>query len=627
MKPFFISRLLCSTVCMMLCAYASFSQAFATHHGMTSAEYQSKFDSYKSQGYRLVQVDGYAIGSTANYAAIWEKSSGPALATHHAMTAADYQSKFNTYKSQGYLLVQVDGYSIGNTAYYAAIWEKKSGDIGAHHGMTGAEYQKKYDEYKKQGYQPVWVSGYGIGNTAYYAAIWEKTSASIPTHHGMSSADYQDKFNEYMNDGYRLKMVSGYNVGNTDYYAAIWEKRRGPGWSARHRMTHMGYQNEFDNHIYSGYKPAHISGYVIGGKARYASIWESTGAWSSEDLDHIDKTVLAFMKKHSVPGTSIALVKDGKLVFSKGYGVMDKSTGEAPGPNTMFRVASVSKPITSIAVMKMIQDKKFKIDDKVFGSGALLGTTFGTKEYGAWEKAVNVQHLLEHTAGGDQWNNKSDGGAGDPMFQQLTYNHKDLIGWVLDERNPGKKPGDESDYSNFGYCVLGRIIEKESGQTYENYVKNSVLKQCGINNMHIAADSKEGRRYNETVYYDDNDPYSMKVKRMDAHGGWIASSVDLMRLLVKADGFSTKPDILNSTSFTTMTTPCAVDKGYAKGWSVNGKNYFHNGSFPGGGAIIVRTGGGLSWAFVMNTRWQGEADGMMWDIVNGIKKWPTHDWF
>ncbi len=621
-----IPKYLFSTAFLLIVGSAVFSQAFVTHHGMTSAEYQNKFDNYKNQGYRLVQVDGYAVGNTANFAAIWEKKTGPAMTTHHVMTAADYQNKFNTYKRQGYKLVLVDGYAIGNTAYYAAIWEKTGGDIGAHHGMTGADYQKKYDEYKKLGYQPVWVSGYGIGNTAYYAAIWEKTNASMPTHHGMNSADYQAKFTAYLNDGYRLKMVSGYNVGNTDYYAAIWEKKSGPGWSARHRMTHMGYQNEFDNHNYTGYRLAHVSGYAIGGKATYAAIWENSGAWSNQDLEHIDKTVLAFMNKFNVPGTSIALVKDGKLLFAKGYGVMDKSTGEVPGPNTMFRVASVSKPITSIAVMKLIQDNKFRIGDKVFGSGALLGTTYGTKEYGTWEKEITVQHLLEHTAGGDQWNNKSDGSAGDPMFQQLTYNHSQLIGWILDERNPGKKPGSESDYSNFGYCVLGRVIEKESGQTYENYIKNSVLKPSGINNMHIAADSKEGRRYNESIYYED-DPYSMKVKRMDAHGGWIASSVDLMRLVVRADGFATKPDILNSTNFTTMVTPSAVSSGYAKGWQVNGNNYFHNGSFPGGGAIIVRTGNGMSWAFVMNTKWQGEADGMMWDVVNGIKKWPTHDWF
>lgn len=630
MKTFLSLGFLLTPVLILMNLPAVQSQPIAAHHGMTGAEYQAKFNTYKNQGYRLVMIDGYGVGNTAYYAAIWQKTSGPDIATHHGMTGADYQDKFNTYKNQGYRLVLVDGYGVGNTAYYAAIWEKSPGPpIAAHHGMTGSDYQSKFNTYKNQGYTLVWISGYGVGNTAYYTAIWEKKSGpALATHHGMTNADYQNKFNSYSQQGYSLIMVSGYNVGNTDYYAAIWQKSSGPSWSARHRMSSMGYQNEFDNHAYSGYRIRHVSGYAIGGKARYASIWESTGAWSDEDLAHIDKTVKSFMNRLNVPGVSIALVKDGRLVFAKGYGVMDKSTGEAPGPNTMFRVASVSKPITSVAVMKQIQDNKYKIDYKVFGGGALLGTIYGSKPYSTWEKEITVQHLLEHTAGGDQWNNNKDGNAGDPMFQEISLNHKDLIGWVLDNRDPEKKPGTKNDYSNFGYCVLGRIIEKESGQSYEDYVKNSILKSCGVTNMHIAEDSKEGRRYNEAVYYDDNnDPYSMRVNRMDAHGGWIASPIDLMRLVVRVDGFNTKPDILNSSGFTTMTTPCSVNSGYAKGWSVNSSNYFHNGSFPGGGSIIVRAGNGLSWAFVMNTTWKSQFDGMMWDIVNGIKTWPTHDWF
>ena len=626
MKTFPMQLLL--TVCIITICLTTKAQQFVAHHGMTAAEYQNKFNTYKNQGYRLTQIDGYAVGNTAFFAAIWKKANGPAYFSHHNMTAADYQNKFNDYNKQGYRLVQVDGYAVGNTVYYAGIWEKVAGDYKAHHGMTAADYQQKFETYKAQGYHVSWISGYGVGGAAQYAAIWDKSNPpEYVTHHVMTNADYQTKFNSYFQQGYRLKMVSAYNIGSTDYYAAIWEKRTGRFWTARHRMTALGYQNEFDNHAYSGYKLNQISGYAMNGQARYAAVWESTGAWSDADLLHIDKTVRNFMQRFDVPGTSIAIAKDGKLIFAKGYGVMDKTTREAPGPNTMFRVASVSKPVTSVAIMKMIQDNQLKIGDKVFGSGAVLGTDYGSNAYSTWEKEITVQHLLEHTAGGNQWNNDTDGGAGDPMFEQLSYNHKQLIGWILDNRDPEKKPSEKAAYSNFGYCVLGRIIEKRSGQTYENYVKSKVLGPCGISNMHIAGDAITDRRYNEAVYYDNDDPYSMKVKRMDAHGGWIASSIDLLRFLVKVDGFATPADIISSTSFTTMTTPCSVDNGYAKGWAVNGTNYFHNGSFNGGGAIIVRTGGGLTWAFVMNTRWRGEADGMIWDIVNGITQWPTHNWF
>ncbi len=613
----------------LLCAETAQSQAWAAHHGMTSAVYQSKFTDYNSKGYRLKQVDGYTVGSTPYFAAIWEKTTGPAYAAHHNMTSADYQSKFNTYNSQGYRLVLVDGYTSGGTTNFAAIWVKKTGGAyAAHHNMSSADYQSKFNTYTQQGYRLKWVSGYAAGNAANFAAIWEKTTGpAYAAHHNMTSADYQSKFNTYSGQGYRLAHVSAYTVGGTDYYAAMWEKAAGPGWLARHRMTALGYQNEFDNQLYSGYRLDQVSGYSRNGQPAFAAVWESTNAWTSADRAHIDKKVLDFMSKFSVPGTAIALVKDGRLLYAKGYGTMDKGTGDVPGPNTLFRVASVSKPITAVAAMKQIEGGKYKLGDKVFGDGAILGTTYGSSAYSSSEKAITVQHLLEHSAGGDQWNNNSDGNAGDPMFQQTSYNHSQLIGWVLDNRDPETTPGSKYAYSNFGYCVLGRVIEKKSGQTYENYVRDNILKPCGIQNMWVAADDLSGRRYNESVYYDSGDPYSMKVKRMDAHGGWIASPIDLLRLVVKADGFATKPDILSSASFSSMVTPSANNSGYAKGWSVNGSNYFHNGSFTGGGAIIVRAGNGLSWAFVMNTRWQGEADSMMWEVVNGIKQWPAHDLF
>ncbi len=604
------------------------AQAWVSHHGLTAADYQAKFTAYSGQGYRLTFVDGYLVGSTTRYAAIWTKSAGPAYMTHHGMSAADYQTKFNTYKGQGYRLQLVDG-SGGTNPTYAAIWIKQQMGVvyATHHGMSSADYQSKFDLYKGQGYRLTWINAYGVGNQAQYSAIWEKTGGSAyVTHHAMTAADYQAKFNTYTNQGYTLTLVSAYNIGTTDYYAAIWEKTTGPSWSARHQMTSMGYQNEFENHLYSGYTLKTISGYTRGGKEQYAAIWESNGAISDADRSHIDKKITAYMAQYNVKGSSVALIKDGRLVFAKGYGVMNTSTGEAVGPSSLFRLASVSKPITSVAVMKLSETNAGLLSQKVFGTGTILGTTYGNGTYDTWEKEVTVQQLLEHAAGGKTWNNKGDDGTSDPMFDQVSYNHSQLIGWVLDNRNTEAKPGTKNDYSNFGFSILGRVIEKKSGMTYENYVRDKVLAPCGIKNMYIAGDLEADRRYNEVTYYGDNS-YGMKVKRMDAHGGWLGSAVDLGRFMVRVDGFATKPDIITQASFNKMVEPAATNSGYGKGWSINGTNYWHNGSIPGTGALIVRTGNGLSWVFLTNGTYNGACDALMWEVVNGIKAWPAHDLF
>jgi CubicO group peptidase (beta-lactamase class C family) len=332
------------------------------------------------------------------------------------------------------------------------------------------------------------------------------------------------------------------------------------------------------------------------------------------------------MSKHGVPGTAVAIVKDGRLVFARGYGTLDPATGDTPGPHSLFRIASVSKPITGATCMKMVQNNQLKLDEKVLGANSILGNSFGSPPYDARERAITVEQLLTHIAAGKTWNNKGDDGSGDPMFQKPNYDHRQLVGWVLDEREPAIQPGTEYDYSNFGFCVLGRVIEKKTGQSYEKFVQEKILKPCGITNMHIAGDRLSDRRHNEAVYSGRN-AYSMKVRRMDAHGGWLASPIDLMRFLVRYDGFATKPDQINLTNFRMMVTGSSVNARYGKGWSINRQNYFHVGSFSGGGAILVRAGNGLSWALVMNTNWKSEADGMMWTVVNGIGEWPNVDFF
>ena len=112
---------------------------------------------------------------------------------------------------------------------------------------------------------------------------------------------------------------------------------------------------------------------------------------------------------------------------------------------------------------------------------------------------------------------------------------------------------------------------------------------------------------------------------MDSHGGWIASSVDLMRFLVRFDGFNSKSDLISPASFQKMTQGSTPNPRYGMGWAMNGRNYYHNGALPGTGAMIVRAGnrGDLSWMILFNKRWVNAADSLMWNIVNGITSWPA----
>lgn len=252
---------------------AADAQQWVSRHGMTSAQYQSWFDTYTSQGYRLVDVDAYSVQGKGYYAAIWSKTGGGAWVARHGLKAPAYQQTFDNLTAKGYAPQFIDAMSWGN-GLFAGFWEKSPGAWVARHGMTSQKYQQEFNKWTAQGYRVTDVSGYTVNGQARYAAIWKKQGGGAwATHHGMTSAGYQQTFDSYKAKGYRPVHVDGYTVNGTPYFAAIWEKKAGGAWVARHNMTSAQYQAEFNKWAGQGYKLIDVSGFEYGGSARYAAIW------------------------------------------------------------------------------------------------------------------------------------------------------------------------------------------------------------------------------------------------------------------------------------------------------------------------------------------------------------------
>lgn len=128
---------------------------------------------------------------------------------------------------------------------------------------------------------------------------------------------------------------------------------------------------------------------------------------------------------------------------------------------------------------------------------------------------MTLQHLLEHTAGG--WVNDDN----DPMFQQTALSQDALITWTLDNRPLDNNPGTTYGCSNFGYCLLGRIIEHLTGMSYGDFVRRPVLDPSGAGRAFLPGATARDRAAAEAVYVglDRAAPYETRVDRMDAHGG------------------------------------------------------------------------------------------------------------
>ena len=336
------------------------------------------------------------------------------------------------------------------------------------------------------------------------------------------------------------------------------------------------------------------------------------------------QAVTSFMREHSIPGLSLAFSYAGGLIYQEGFGLADSERKEKVSPSHVFRIASISKPITAVALFTLIERGAISLDSLIFGANGILGSVFTTPANGTYIEQIRLRHLLTHTAGG--WQNDEH----DPMFTHPAMDHKQLIRWTLANLPLTNPPGSRYAYSNFGYCILGRVIEKLTSRPYHQYVRQMVIDRCGLGTMRIAKNTLAERAPDEVRYYNPpgEDPYNMNVARMDSHGGWLATPTDLVNFATHVDGFSAERNILHAGTILQMTTPTAANSHYAHGWAVNeSHNWWHSGSLPGTASVMVRTSKNFCWAaitnFRENTRNTADAlDTLMWQLV-GINGWKA----
>ena len=390
---------------------------------------------------------------------------------------------------------------------------------------------------------------------------------------------------------------------------------------------------------------------------------------ANPDLKSFDDLMTGFLEEHKAVGAALAVTKDGRLVYARGFGLADRKAREPVQPTSLFRIASVSKPITAVAILQLVDRGKLKLDDKVFD--ILKHKPYlpeGAKVDPRLEQ-ITILHLLQHTGGFDR------GASLDPMFRSVQFAEMlgvkppaepDHIIRVMKGRPLDFDPGTHHAYSNFGYCLLGRVIEALSKQPYETCVRKEVLAPLGITRMRIGKTLLDGRAKGEVRYYDERDrrrtavmgqrlgqrvpaPYgAWYLEAMDAHGGWIASAVDLVRFASALDRPARSP-LLSRKAISAM---FARPKGavgldadgkpkaayYGCGWLVRpvGRkaNHWHGGGLPGTSTLLVRRHDGLNWAVLFNTRSSpdGKAlasliDPLVHRAANAVKRWPMGDLF
>jgi len=204
------------------------------------------------------------------------------------------------------------------------------------------------------------------------------------------------------------------------------------------------------------------------------------------ELAPLEQAMTNFLAAHNFEAGTLALMKDSKLVFRQGYGWRDTNSTAVIHPDNLFRLASVSKPLTASAIYKLIAAGKFTTNTAIYSYlgippwGGVLGDSRITN--------ITVQNLLDHSGG---WN-KNTSPVGEAMLKTILIttnmgldhpaNPTNIISWMF-SKPLDFTPGTTNVYANIGYLILGRVIEKASGKSYMDYIQQDLLGNTGLTNI------------------------------------------------------------------------------------------------------------------------------------------------
>jgi CubicO group peptidase (beta-lactamase class C family) len=362
-------------------------------------------------------------------------------------------------------------------------------------------------------------------------------------------------------------------------------------------------------------------------------------------------------KNPKVPGAAVAVARHGRIVYSRGFGYADGMTKVEP--DSKFRIASISKPITAVAILRLVEQKKLKLDDLVFD---VLELTEPKKGFDPRWRAITIRHLLQHTGGWDR----------DKSFDAMFINDKvckrfdipspamqnDILRYML-EQKLDFDPGSRFAYSNLGYSILGRVIEKLTGGPYEDFVRREVLLPVGAQVTRLGHTPYEDRLLDE-VHYESGRaktgsilaanfgekvdwPYGgWCLELMDSHGGWVSTAPDLVRFASAFDD-PAKCKLLTAASIEAMFAcpegPPGHDKDgkpkasfYGCGWNVRPAEprpgIGHTGLLAGTSTALERRSDGVAWAILFNGWGLGERPPaslihpLMQQAIGAVKTWP-----
>ncbi len=330
----------------------------------------------------------------------------------------------------------------------------------------------------------------------------------------------------------------------------------------------------------------------------------------------IDSAMRQFMWRHGVPGAAVAVAVDGEVVYDNGFGWSDVENKIPVTPTSRFRIGSITKPFTAVAILQLIEQGKLSLDDNPFDVIG-MGDRIRAPEADPQLRNITIEQCLSHTTG---FGHRELGD--DPMFQedhlirildlQSRPKNTDLAQY-LTTQTLAKRPGTYFDYSNAGYTLLEIVLEQITEHSYEVVIQSQIAEPLGIPDISMGGALPEDRLSDEVVYYS-RDPVPRTIRPLDGSarevpiaysfppvvfggsGGLVTSASSLVKFASDLDRMD-RSKLLQEQTIRKMWSPSAataqyhsqiypLGEGYGLGWTAlllqDGSIDAEHGGFMGG---------------------------------------------
>jgi len=391
--------------------------------------------------------------------------------------------------------------------------------------------------------------------------------------------------------------------------------------------------------------------------------WPQPSGPRITELERLDADMQAVLLNRGIPGGSLAVVKDGRLVFARGYGWADAENDQPFHPDTLCQIASLSKTITAAMVMSRVDEGRLSLTNRLFDLLKLEAAQYPGAVADPRLAQITVRQLLNHTAG---WvsqlatNPAGTRGFDAAFWPELTRREMNLstaatptefVRWMLGKRLEAN-PGSQLAYSSVGFLVAGRLMESMTGQSY-SAAAAGLLARCGVTRTRLGRDTITDRFPGESVCYlhpsitsadvtgpenwaepkpmDPNLPYAYPLSTLEAAGGFVGNALDHVRFIASIDGLSSFPDILTTNSVATMASGLLGWDGFLSSGGTNPETGIWGklGFMPGAISKAVKWKNGISFVYLLNC-WEKEADPDIYQRLTtslGRGPWPATDLF